>query len=264
MMIYADSHTHLDHCLDGDQRTMRDAARVVRQAHEAGVGLIIQSGTDVRSSLWALAAAQSFPQVWATVGFHPHDAKEADEEALAAIAALTAHPRVIGVGEVGLDFYWDNSPRDVQREIFLWHVELAYDASLPLIVHSREAEQETLDLLAEHASGLTVIMHCFSMPDRVDELAERGYFMSFAGNVTYKNAGALRQAVERIPSELLLLETDAPYLAPEPGRGRPNAPAQVVETYRFVAGVRGVTPEELGEQVTANLHRAFARLSGQR
>jgi TatD DNase family protein len=263
-MPYADSHTHLDHCLDGDQRTMRDASRLVREAAEASVCLMVQSGTDVGSSLWAVALASAFPQVWATVGFHPHDAKSADEDALAAIAALTAHPRVVGVGEVGLDFYRDNSPRAVQREIFRWHAELAQDASLPLIVHSREAEQETLDLLAEYAEGLTVVLHCFSMPARLDELVERGYFLSFAGNVTYKKATDLQEAAARVPSELLLLETDAPYLAPEPRRGRPNAPAQVVDTYRFVAGLRGMSAEELGDQVLANLRRAFPRMLGRR
>lgn len=260
--IYADSHAHLDHCLGGEQRTMRDAAGVIREATEAGVALIVHSGTDVASSLWAVAAASTFPQVWATVGFHPHDAKKADEDALAAIAALTAHPRVIGVGEVGLDFHWDNSPRDVQREIFRWHAELADDASLPLVVHSRDAADETLALLAESARDLTVVLHCFSMPDRLEELVERGYFLSFAGNVTYKNAPALRQAAGRVPSELLLLETDSPYLRPEPRRGRPNSPAQVVETYRFVADLRGTSPEELAHQVRGNLQRAFPRLAG--
>lgn len=263
-MPYIDAHTHLDHCLDGANRTMKDAAPLVSAALRAGVTTLVQSGTDVGSSLWAVAAATAFPTVWATVGFHPHDAKLVDEDGLAAIAALTAHPRVIGVGEVGLDYYWDNSPRDVQREVFVWHLELARDASLPAVIHSRDAEEETLSLLSEHAADLTVVLHCFSMPAHLDDLVRRGYYLSFAGNVTYKKAAELQEAVGLVPPELLLLETDAPYLAPEPRRGRPNSPAQVIDTYRFVAERRGVEAEELAAQVSANLHRAFPRLSGGR
>jgi TatD DNase family protein len=260
MITYVDSHTHIDHCLEDGRRTLTDAAHLVATATQAGVTTLIQSGTDVGSSLWAVAAASQFPQVWATVGFHPHDAKGAQEDALGSIAALTAHPRVIGVGEVGLDYHWDNSPRDTQREIFVWMLELAEDASLPVVVHSRDAEEDTLTLLDEHARGLTVVMHCFSMPRRVEELTRQGYYLSFAGNVTYKNATDLQEAARRVPAERLLIETDAPYLTPEPRRGRSNSPAQVVETYRFVAELRGVPVETLASQVRENVGRAFPRV----
>ena len=192
--VFVDAHTHLDHVLAEGSRTMRDAAPVVNAAREAGVTTIIQSGTDVGSSLWAVHAAAALPAVWATVGFHPHDASRAEEDALAAIAALTAHPRVVAVGEIGLDYHYDHSPREAQREAFVWLLELAHDASLPAVIHSREAEDDTLRLLAEHATGIDVVLHCFALPHRLAEVIERGYYISFAGNVTYKNAVALREA----------------------------------------------------------------------
>ncbi len=222
---------------------------------------VIQSGTDVASSLWAVSAAACIPQLWATVGFHPHEASRASEEALAAIAALTAHPRVVGVGEIGLDYHYDHSPREVQREIFTWMLELAEDATLPAIIHSREAGDDTLRLLADHAADLTVVLHCFALPQRLAEVLERGYYLSFAGNVTYKNAADLREAAAAVPADRLLIETDAPYLTPMPDRGKPNHPSKVVDTYRFLAELRGVAVEDLARQVAQNARRAFPRLS---
>lgn len=232
----------------------------MRAAGEAGVTCMIQSGTDVASSRVAVELAERFPVVWATVGFHPHEAKVVDEASMAAIEGLTRHPRVVGVGEAGLDYYRDHSPRPVQTDVFRRHVALARGADLPLVVHTREADDHTLALLAEQARGVTVVLHCFSMPGRVAEVVSRGYFVSFAGNVTYKNAEALREAARAIPDELLLIETDAPYLTPVPFRGRPNTPALVVNTYAAVAEVRGVAPEQLAALVRANAGRAFPRL----
>lgn len=258
--MYIDAHTHIDHCLPEGQRTLRDAAGIIVPATQAGVTTVIQSGTDVGSSLWAVHAAAALPTVWATVGFHPHDASRAEEDALACIAALTAHPRVLAVGEIGLDYYYDHSPRDVQRETFVWLLELARDASLPVVIHSRDAEDDTLRLLAEHAGDVDVVLHCFALPHRLAEVMERGYYVSLAGNVTYKNAVALQEAARTVPDHLLLLETDAPYLAPVPHRGRPNTPDKVVDTYRFVAGLRGVSVEELAAQVRRNAQVVFPRL----
>jgi TatD DNase family protein len=254
-VTYTDTHTHLDHCRD-------NAAALVRAAAEARVTCMIQSGTDVASSRLAVELAERFPAVWATVGFHPHDAKALDEAGMAAIEELTLHRRVVGVGEAGLDYHHDHSPRPVQMEVFRRHIELARAAGLPLVVHTREADDHTLALLDEQARGLTVVLHCFSMPDHLGEVVSRGYFVSFAGNVTYKNADALREAARRVPDELLLVETDAPYLAPVPFRGRPNAPALVVNTYAALAGVRGVAAEELAALVRANAGRAFPRMNG--
>jgi TatD DNase family protein len=259
-MPYVDAHTHLDHCLPEGARTMRDVAPEIAVATAEGVTTIVQSGTDVGSSLWAVAVASRFPTVWATVGFHPHDARDANEDALAAIAALTAHPRVIAVGEVGLDYHYDYSPRDAQREAFVWHLELARDADLPAVIHTREADDHTLALLAEHGEGLTIVLHCFSMPDRLEEVVARGYYVSFAGNVTYKKAERLRIAAASVPVERLLVETDAPYLRAEPKRGRPNRPVHVLDTYRFLAELRNTSAEALGGHVWENARRAFPRL----
>lgn len=222
---------------------------------------MIQSGTDATSSRLAVELAERFPAVWATVGFHPHDAEAMDEASMAVIERLVHHPRVIGVGEAGLDYHHDLSPRPVQMEVFRRHIELARAADLPLVVHTREADDDTLALLDKQARDLTVVLHCFSMPHHLGEVVSRGYFVSFAGNVTYKNADALREAARAVPDELLLIETDAPYLTPVPFRGRPNTPAMVVNTYAALAGVRGVASEELAALVRANAARAFPRLN---
>ena len=254
VVTYTDTHTHLDHCRD-------DAAALVRAAAEAGVTCMIQSGTDVASSRLAVELAERFPAVWATVGFHPHDAKTVDEAGMAAIEELTRHPRVVGVGEAGLDYYRDHSPRAVQLEVFGRHVDLARAAQLPLVVHTREADDHTLALLDEQARGLTVVLHCFSMPDRLGEVVARGYYVSFAGNVTYKNADALREAARRVPDELLLVETDAPYLTPVPFRGRTQHAGSGGEHVRR-GRPRGVSVAQLaagGAQLRAG---PFARVAG--
>ena len=251
-MTFVDAHTHLDHCHE-------EASFLVAEAEAAGVGLIIQSGTDLTRSRLSVKLAETFPQVFATVGFHPHEAGRLDDEALAELEQWTAHPRVVAVGETGFDFYHDHWPHHVQGEVFRLHLELARRAGLPVVVHTREAADHTLATLAEYGAGLTVILHCFSWPDRLQEVVERGYYASFAGNVTYKNASALQEAARRLPAELLLLETDAPWLSPMPLRGRPNRPSLVVKVYEFVAELRGLTIAELASQVEANVRRAFPR-----
>lgn len=252
-MSYIDTHAHLDHC-------KVDADDLVSSARTAGVSTIIQSGTDADSSRLAVELAERFPEVWATVGFHPHDAKELDDQGASVIEGLLGHPRVVAVGEAGLDYHYDHSPRARQLEVFEWHMGLAAGEGLPLVVHSREADDHTLDLLGEAGSGLTVILHCFSMPDRLAELMRRGYYVSFAGNVTFAKAAALQEAARTAPSDRILIETDAPFLTPVPRRGRPNSPALVVHTYEFVAGLRGVTPAQLAAQVRQNAARAYSRL----
>ena len=248
-----DSHTHLDHCQE-------DPAWLVADAAEAGVGLIIQSGIDLQRSRYSVELAERFPQVYATVGFHPHEAGRLDDAGLAEMEGLTAHPRVVAVGETGFDYYHDRWPHGVQGEVFAHHMELARRAGLPVVVHTREAAADTLKSLGKHGAGLTVVLHCFSLPDRLGEVVERGYYVSFAGNVTYKNAVHLQEAARAVPVHLLLLETDAPWLAPVPLRGRPNHPALVAKTYEFVAALRGVTLEELDVQVEANVKAAFRRI----
>ncbi len=252
--MFIDTHTHLNH-------SQEDPASLVADARERGVGLMLQCGTDLDSSRLSVQLAERFAEVLAVVGYHPHDAAAVDDRGMVEIEMWTAHPRVVAVGETGLDYYRDRSPREVQQEAFVRHIDLAARVGLPVVVHTREAAEDTLALLGEHATGLTVVLHCFSLPERLAEVAQRGYYVSFAGNVTYNKAYELQEAAKTTPAELLLLETDAPWLTPEPLRGRPNRPGLVAQTYEFVAGLRGVTVEDLAEQVEQNVYRAFPRVA---
>ena len=252
--VLIDAHTHLDHCKD-------DAATLVNDAWKAGVGLIIQSGIDLERSRHSVRLAERFPEVFATVGFHPEEAGLLTDKAMADIEELAASLRVVAIGETGLDFYHDKWPHDVQQKVFLRQLDLARRLGLPVVVHTRDAADLTLSLLAEHAAGLAVILHCFSLPHRLDEVIDRGYYVSFAGNVTYSKATDLQAAAANLPDHLLLLETDAPWLTPAPLRGRPNQPALVTHTYRFVAGLRHISVEQLSTRVELNARRAFPRLA---
>jgi TatD DNase family protein len=255
--VFVDSHTHLDHCKE-------DASVLVEDAAQAGVGLIIQSGIDLGRSRISVALAERFPPVFATVGFHPQEAGLLDDEGRTGLEELVRHPQVVAVGETGFDFYRDYWPHLVQEDVFLYHLDLARRAGLPVVIHTRDAADQTLRVLARHATGLAVVLHCFSLPDRLEEVVERGYYISFAGNVTYKNAALLQAAAQAVPADLLLLETDAPWLTPAPFRGRPNRPALVANVYEFVAALRGVALAELEAQVEENVLRAFPRIAALR
>ncbi len=255
--MFIDSHTHLDHCKE-------DASVLVEDAAKAGVGIIIQSGIDLGRSHSSISLAERFSQVFATVGFHPQEAGLLDDEGRAGLEELVRHSRVVAVGETGFDFNRDYWPHHVQEDVLLYQLDLARSAGLPVVIHTRDAADQTLRVLGEHAGGLTVILHCFSLPDRLEEVVERGYYISFAGNVTYKNAASLQAAARAVPAESLLLETDAPWLTPEPLRGRPNRPALVVNVYEFVTALRGVAVSELEAQVESNVLRAFPRIAAVR
>jgi TatD DNase family protein len=255
--VLIDSHTHLDHSKEEPSFLVDDAVR-------AGVELIIQSGIDLQRSRYSVALAEKFPQVLATVGFHPQEAGLLDDEGRAGLEELVQHPRVAAVGETGFDFYRDYWPHEVQEDVFLYHLDLARRTALPVVIHTRDAAEQTLRVLGEHGRDVTVILHCFSLPHRLQEVVERGYFISFAGNVTYKNALELQAAAGAVPAEMLLLETDAPWLTPVPFRGRPNRPALVANVYEFVADLRGVSMAELQVQLEANVLRAFPRIAALR
>jgi TatD DNase family protein len=245
-----DSHTHLHLCEQPN-------AELVAAADAAGVTRMLTVGIDGASCRAALAAAEDFPQVYAAVGRHPQAAKGFDDADLAELRALAAHERCAAIGESGLDFYRDTvPPRADQQRAFAAHIQLARETGKPLVIHTRAAEEDTLAQLAEEAEGVSVIMHCFSMPDHLEECVGREYAISFAGNVTYKNAD-LAQAAQRVPGELLLVETDAPYLTPQPVRKERNQPAFVVHTAAFLAQLRGVSVEELDATVTRNAARLF-------
>jgi TatD DNase family protein len=245
-----DSHTHLHLCEEPD-------AELVERAVAAGVKKMLTVGTDGVSCRAALAAAEAFPQVYAAVGRHPNEARGFDDADLAELEALAAHPRCVAVGETGLDYYREGAPREDQKRAFSAQIALARTTGTPLIIHTRQADEDTLAQLAAEAAGVTVVMHCFSMPDRLEECLERGYAISFAGNVTYKSAADLAEAARKVPEERLLVETDAPYLTPQAVRKHRNQPAFVAHTAEFVAELRGVSVAELGETVERNAARVF-------
>lgn len=246
-----DSHTHLDSC-EGP------VSELVAAAERAGVHRMLTVGMDGALSRAALAEAEDYPQVYAAVGRHPNLATGFDDADLAELRALAAHERCRAIGETGLDYYRDGAPREDQERAFHAQIELAGDTGKPLVIHTREAEEDTVAALVERAEGVEVILHCFSCPRRLAECLERGWWISFAGNVTYPKAAALQDAARQVPEDRLLVETDAPYLAPQAVRGQRNQPAFVTHTAAFLAELRGTTYAEL----EAALERNAARLLG--
>jgi TatD DNase family protein len=246
-----DSHTHLDSCGPPNAELIATAAR-------EGVNRILTVGMDAATNRTALLAAEDFPQVHAAIGRHPNHAQGFDGADLADLEALAAHPRCAAIGETGLDYYRDYAPRLDQERAFHAQIDLARATGKPLVIHTRAAEDDTVDTLKARADGLQVIMHCFSMPARLEECLAEGWWISFAGNVTYPKADDLAQAAERVPDDRLLVETDAPYLTPQPVRKERNQPAFVTHTARFVAERRGVAYEDLERLVDANAARLFA------
>jgi TatD DNase family protein len=234
-----------------------DREEVIKRARAAGVDMMITVGSDLMSTRAAIALAEEHEGVYATVGVHPHDAKHCREETLDELAALARHPKVVAVGETGLDYHYDHSPREVQREVMERHLEMAFELDKPVVVHSREAAEDTMRILEEAGVGRGV-MHCFS-GDR--EMAERamamGLHISVAGPVTFKKAAKLAEVVRAVPDEFLLLETDAPYLTPEPHRGKRNEPAYVAHTAARVAELRGVSVADVARITTLNAARLF-------
>jgi TatD DNase family protein len=213
---------------------------------------------DEGSNREALDAARGHDEVWACVGRHPNSATGFDDEAAERIAALAGDDRVAAIGETGLDYYRDRAPRDDQRRAFEAQIAIGRDAGKPVVVHMRDSVDDTFDVLRTQADGISVILHCFSAPpERVAEAAERGWYCSFAGNLTYPKAEDLRDAAQRVPDELLLVETDSPFLAPPAQRGKPNQPANVVATAETLAELRGLDYSELDGLVEANARSAF-------
>ncbi|TMK78425.1 MAG: TatD family deoxyribonuclease [Actinobacteria bacterium] len=244
-----DTHAHLDACAD------RPSA-LIRRARAAGVERIVTVGTGIESCRAALELAELHEEVFAALGIDPHRAGDPEGARVPELRELLEHERAVAVGETGLDFFRVRSPRDRQRRLFDAQLELATELGKPVVIHTRDAETETAEALAGFDG--TVVMHCFSSPDLLPTVVERGYYVSFAGNVTYPKAGDLRSVARQVPAERILAETDSPYLAPQARRGRPNEPANVVLTVAALAEVRGEDADELGARIDANASAAFS------
>jgi len=245
-----DSHTHLDSCAPPNDALVAAATAV-------GVTRILTVGMDEASNRSALAASETFPQVYAAVGRHPNHAEAFDDAALADIEHLAAHAGCAAIGETGLDYYRDTAPRADQERAFHAQIDVARATGKPLVIHTRAADDDTIATLRARADGVAVIMHCFSMPGRLDECLAEGWWISFAGNVTYPKAQDLAEAAERVPDDRLLVETDAPYLTPQVVRKERNQPAYVAHTAKFVAERRGVSYGELEQVVARNAAGLF-------
>jgi TatD DNase family protein len=253
----ADSHCHLDH-----EQFAADRDAVIDRALEAGVKHMVAIGTgDGPTDLeTGIRLADRYPSIYATVGVHPHDASKADPDTFRRMAELLNHPKVVALGEIGLDYHYDFSPRDVQKEVFVEQMRVAAEAGKPIVIHTREAWEDTLALIEEHwkPTGLAGIMHCFSGgPAEAARCVDLGFYLSFGGIVTFPKALDLHDAARSAPADRILVETDAPYLAPVPRRGKRNEPAFVVETARKLAALRGETLESIATATTANFRRVL-------
>jgi TatD DNase family protein len=243
-----DSHAHLDACAE-------PAAALLERARAAGVSRVVTIGTGVESCRRALAIASEEEGVWAALGVDPHQAGGEEPGRLEELRELLEHPRAVAVGETGLDNHHEHATPDEQRRLFRAQLALAAELGKPVVIHCREAAAETAELLASFDG--TVVLHCFSEPDLLAPALERGYYVSFAGNVTYPRAEDLREAARAVPGDRILAETDSPYLAPQGLRGTANEPANVMRTLAVLAETRGEHPEELAAQIDVNAAAAF-------
>ena len=258
LSVYIDSHAHIEMSeFDADREA------VIERALEAGIDVIVCIGDgDVANNSHdsAFRLADEYPFIYTTVGVHPHEARLLDDELYARLLDLSQHPKVIAWGEIGLDYHYDNSPREVQREAFRRQLRMARERQLPVSIHTREAEADTVAILDQEWKdlGLGGVIHCFTGTQTFAEAAvERGFLISFSGVVTFKNAEHLRETARSLPLANILIETDAPFLAPIPYRGRRNEPAYVVETAKALAEYRGIKPEELARATSENFKTLF-------
>jgi TatD DNase family protein len=253
--MFVDSHCHLD-----DKRFVDDLDAVLDRAAAAGVDRILTIGTgDGPPEIdRAVRLADRYPQVYASIGVHPHDAAKATPQTYDDLRALSTHSKVIAFGEIGLDYHYDFSPREIQREVFIEQLKLAHAVNLPIVIHTREAWDDTISILRDHWSGPGV-MHCFTGdPTQAREALSMGFHLSYGGVLTFKTAENVRESARITPSDRLLIETDAPYLAPIPHRGKRNEPAMMIETARKLAEVREVTVDAVAALTTGNFDRLFA------
>lgn len=252
-----DSHCHLEY-----KGLVEDQAGVLARARAAGVGGFLSISTRMREWDQVIATAEREPDVWASVGIHPHEADDHADLGEAALLAATNHPRVIAIGETGLDYYYDHSDRETQKALFRRHINVARETGLPLIVHTRDAEDDTAAIMSEEMArgAYPALIHCFTASaEFARKVLDLGLTISLSGIVTFKNASDLQAIAANLPEDRILVETDAPFLAPVPHRGRVCEPAFTADTASFVAALRGVTPEQLAESTTRNFARLFTK-----
>lgn len=251
-----DSHAHIQ-----GKEYAGEAEAVIERARAAGVETIIAVGGagDMSSNREAVALAQSFANIYATVGMHPHDAKDVGAEDLNTLRELTSRPKVVAVGETGLDYYYNHSPHDTQRRVFAQFIQMARETTLPIVVHERDAAQDVADLLRNEGAGkLRGVIHCFTGNyEAACAYLDLGFYLSFTGIITFKNAGPLREVVRQVPLERIFVETDSPYLTPVPHRGKRNEPAYVRYVAETVAALKGVALEEVARVTTENVRALF-------
>jgi TatD DNase family protein len=253
-----DSHCHLDYFTEAERPD------VIARGKAAGVGEMVTIGVTLSQSLKAIAMAEADPQVWCSVGVHPnHAGEEGPVPEPETIAAMTAHPKVIGIGESGLDYFYDKAPKDVQQQNFRAHIRAAQLTGLPLAIHARDADDDIAKILAEERAGggdFSFLLHCFSSGRALAEAAiAMGGYVSFSGILTFPKADELRAIAADMPLDRLLVETDSPYLAPVPFRGKRNEPAHTIHTAKILAGVKGITPEALAERTTTNFRKLYRK-----
>ncbi len=253
-LVLIDTHAHLDF-----GRFKRDREQVIEKAVEIGVKYIVNIGADLRSSYRSVELAHSNSNILAAVGIHPHDADQLDQKALLELKRLSMDEDVRAIGEIGLDYHYDNSPRDIQRAAFREQLLLAKEVGLPVVIHSRKADEDTLQILQElHVEEIGGIMHCFGSGLAVArKCLDLNLYLAFGGVITFGNAVELRKVVKEIPLERILLETDCPYLTPEPFRGRRNEPAYVKHVAEKIARIKGLTLEEVARVTTANARKIY-------
>ncbi|HJT42147.1 MAG TPA: TatD family hydrolase [Rhizomicrobium sp.] len=255
--VWVDSHCHLDF---PDYAGQVDA--VVGRAEAAGVGVCLTIGTELKRFPGVKAVAEKFPNVWCSVGVHPHESEKELLDDEAALIREASHPKVVGIGETGLDYYYEHSPREPQQANFRSHIAAARQTGLPVIVHTRDADDDTIEILrAEMGKGaFTGLIHCFTGTQKLADAAlELGLYISVSGIATFKNSALLRDVIKTVPLERLLVETDAPFLSPVPHRGKTNEPAFVVHTAKMLADIKSVTPQDLAQATTENFFGLFSK-----
>ena len=258
MSFLVDSHCHLDF---PDYAGKVD--EVMARAGAAGVGVCLSIGTELKRFAGVRAVAEKFPNVWCSVGVHPHEAEKELQDDEAALIRETAHPKVVGIGETGLDYYYEHSPRQPQQQNFRAHIAAARQTGLPVIVHTRDADDDTIDILRDEMGkgAFTGLIHCFTGAQKLADAAlELGLYLSVSGIATFKNSAPLRDVIKTVPLERLLVETDAPFLAPAPHRGKTNEPAFVVHTAKMLAELKGVPESQLAQATTENFFRLFSKV----